>query len=455
MNYDECQLKAIKTLGNTLVIAGAGSGKTSTIVGKVNYLLDNKIYKPEEILIISFTNETVNSLKEKIKHSIDIKTFHKLALDIINSKDKINIVSNNYLSYIINEYFNSFALDNRKTNILYKRIINYIDIKNLMVLIETFINIYKSNYNDINFLYQLYKKSYFIDKIYYKFILDIYLIYQRELESNLSLDLNDLISKATIYINNKKRKTLYKFIIIDEFQDTSLIRLNLIKAIIEQNNAKFFVVGDDYQSIYRFSGCNLNLFIDFKSNFPDTNLIYLNHNYRNSTELIKIANIFIMKNNKQLKKNTICHKNIKKPIKIIFYVNKKTVVNKVLKIIDGNVLILGRNNHDKDRFNVYENNDIRFLTIHKSKGLEEDNIILINLENQTTGFPSKIKNEKIISKILNSEYIIYEEERRLFYVSLTRARNFVYLLVPKNNYSVFIKELIKDFKNDLDIIYIN
>lgn len=450
MVYDECQIKAIESLKNTLVIAGAGSGKTSTIVGKVNYFINNKIYKPEEILIISFTNETVNSLKKKIDYNLDIKTFHKLALDIISDKNKINIVSNNYLSFIINEYFNSFALDNRKTNILYKRIINYIDINNLKVLIENFINIYKSNYNNIDYLIKLYKKSFFVDKIYYKFILDIYLIYQRELESTLSLDLNDLIIKATELINNGKKKTQYKFIIIDEFQDTSLIRFNLIDALLKQNDAKLFVVGDDYQSIYRFSGCDLNLFINFKNYFPNTKVIYLNYNYRNSSELIKITSCFIMKNSRQLKKNIICHKNIDKPIKLYFYVDKRTVVNKVLNHIKGNTLILGRNNCDKEHFNVSDSENFRFLTIHRSKGLEEDNVILLNLENSVMGFPSKIKNERIISKILNTEYLMYEEERRLFYVALTRARNYVYLLVPKNNYSVFIKELIKDFKAELD-----
>lgn len=455
MVYDECQIKAIESLENTLVIAGAGSGKTSTIVGKVNYFIDNKIYKPEEILIISFTNETVNSLKKKVNYNLDIKTFHKLALDIISNKNKINIVSSNYLSFIINEYFNSFALDNKKANILYKRIINYIDISNLKVLIENFINIYKSNYNSINYLINLYKKSFFIDKIYYKFILDIYLIYQRDLESTLSLDLNDLIIKATQLISKRKKKTKYKFIIIDEFQDTSLIRFNLIDALLKENNAKFFVVGDDYQSIYRFSGCDLNLFINFKKYYPSTKVIYLNHNYRNSSELIKITSDFIMKNTRQLKKNTICHKNIVKPIKLYFYVDKRTVVNKVLKHIQGHTLILGRNNRDKEQFNVSDTENMRFLTIHRSKGLEEDNVILLNLENSVVGFPSKIKNEKIISKILNTEYIMYEEERRLFYVALTRAKNYVYLLVPKNNYSVFIKELIKDFKNDLDFINID
>ena len=457
MQFNNEQLEAIKNLDNTLVIAGAGAGKTSTIVGKVNYLISNKIYKPDELLVISFTNETVNSLKNKINYNVDVKTFHKLALDIINeNENKVNIVSNSYLSFIINEYFNSFALHNKHSFKIYKRIINITSNNELNLLIETFINIYKCNYLNINHLYTLYRKSLFINKIYYKFILDIYLIYQRELESTNSCDLNDLIIKAEHLITNNQKKVKYKFIIVDEFQDTSLVRFNLIKSILTKNNGKIFVVGDDYQSIYRFSGCNLDLFINFNNFFPKTKLIYLNHNYRNSTELINIANKFIMKNKKQLKKNTICHKSISKPIKIVFYVNKSEVINNVLPYLNNdNILILGRNNRDKEQFNIKENDKIKFLTIHKSKGLEENNIILINLYNSILGFPSKIKNDKIISNLLNTDYILHEEERRLFYVALTRAKNYVYILVPKYNYSVFINELITDNKHLLEFIHIN
>ena len=246
LNFNETQIKAIKSMGNTLVIAGAGSGKTTTIIGKVEYLIINKLYNPEEILIISFTNESVNDLKKKIKYSVNIKTFHKLALDIIN--DKVHI-QNNYLTYIINEYFNSYALYHPKTYKLLKIIIKKQDIDSLKILIEAFISVYKSNFNDINKLFDLYRKSIFINKIYYKFILDIYLIYQRELDATSSMDFNDLIVKATNLIKNKKRKTSYKYIIIDEFQDTSQMRFNLINEIINQNHGNFFVVGDDYQSI--------------------------------------------------------------------------------------------------------------------------------------------------------------------------------------------------------------
>ena len=378
-------------------------------------------------------------------------TFHKLAINLINNPN-MKISNEYYLKFIINEYFNSYGKYNKKQNKLIKRILQEIDIDNLKKLIITFINLYKSNYNDINYLLNLYQKSHFINKIYFKIILEIYHIYNQELESSNLYDFNDMIKIATNNIINNQIKTNYKYIIIDEFQDTSLNRFKLINAIIKQNNAKIFVVGDDYQSIYRFTGCNLDIFLNFNKLVNNLNIINLDYNYRNPKEIIDVANSFIMKNKNQIKKETICLKNINKPIKICFYKNKRTAIEKILKYIDTKYLILGRNNKDKDLFNVQ---DKPFLTIHKSKGLEEDNIILINLTNNNNSLPSKIKNHKLINKIIKTDYYPYEEERRLFYVALTRTRNNIYLLVPKSNYSIFIKELMKKYKNYIEYININ
>ena len=433
---NEKQEKAVKQNGNVLVIAGAGSGKTYTIVKKINYLIENNIYKPNEILVISFTNESVNDLKRKINHDLKIYTFHKLAITLLNDSN-YKIIPNNYLEYIIDEFFETYTKLNKKTN--------KSTIKNT---IYTFINLYKSNYININKLINLYKKSLFINKDYFLIILAIYKIYENELNSSNTYDFNDLIIKATTNIENNLIQTNYKYIIIDEFQDTSQIRFNLIHAILKQNNGNLFVVGDDYQSIYRFSGCNLDIFLNIKRIIKDLTIINLDYNYRNSKEIITVANTFIMKNKKQIPKNTICLKNINKPIKIYYYNNEKTIVNRILNNINTNYLILGRNNKDKTTFNIKEN----FLTIHKSKGLEEENIILVNLQNNNTSIPTKIINHKIIDKIILKDAYPYEEERRLFYVALTRTKNYIHMAVPYNNKSIFIKELLKNYKDYIEII---
>ncbi len=449
---NEKQLLAVKSLNNTLVIAGAGSGKTYTIINKINYLIENNIYKEDEILVISFTNESVNDIKRKINYSnIDVKTFHKLSLDLLK-KPNLSITPANYLNYIINEYINSYGKYHYLTNKRIKRILRETNLFNLQKLISTFINLYKSNYENVSYLFDLYQKSHFITKDYLKIILDIYTIYQNELTSSLMVDFNDMIIDATNNIKNNTIKTKYRYIIIDEFQDTSLIRFNLIYSILKQNNGKLFAVGDDYQSIYRFNGCNLDVFLNLKKYLPDLNIITLDYNYRNNQSLINTANNFIMKNKKQIKKETICLKDITKPIKVIFYKDSKTIINNIISNINGSITILGRNNIDKENFSITENNNIKFLTIHSSKGLEDDNIIVVNLENKSNSLPSKLKNHYLLDLIINKDAYLFEEERRLFYVALTRSRNNVYLLAPYNNYSLFIKELIKDNRKNIEII---
>lgn len=444
------QILAIKSLDNTLLIAGAGSGKTYTIIKKIDFLINNNIYKENEILVISFTNESVNDLKKKINYNVDIKTFHKLGLDIIKNKDT-KICNDYYLNYIIDEYFNSYGKYNIKSKKSIKRLLKENTLKNLKILIITFINLYKSNYDNILKLKELYNKSHFIYKDYFRIILEIYVIYNNELISSGMVSFNDMLIQSTKYIQNNLIKTNYKYIIIDEFQDTSLVRFKLIEAILKQNNGKLFAVGDDYQSIYRFSGCTLDLFLNLDKYISNLKIIKLKINYRNNQTLINIANNFIIKNKKQIKKNTICLKDNNKPIKIIFY-NNKNIIHKVISNINTNILILGRNNKDKEDFNIIENNKVKYLTIHKSKGLESDNVILINLENSTYSLPSKIKNNNILNTIITKNTYPYEEERRLFYVALTRTKNNIYLLIPKNNYSIFIKELIKDNKNSIEFI---
>lgn len=450
LELDESQTKTIiNESKSTIVIAGAGSGKTLTIQGKIKYLIEDKNIKEDEILCISFTNETVNNLHDKLLslgYEIEVKTFHKLGLKFLDTSN-ISIVDDNYLSYIIDEYFKSYIKYNKKKQSIFKNI-NYTnkdintllssnDYINLKKLINTFIKLSKCNDISLKQIYHMYKWSFFKEKVILRYILEIFRLYELELESASKIDMDDIIIKSTKLVKNYKLK--YKYIIIDEFQDSSKIRLNLIKEIIKYTNAKLFVVGDDFQSIYRFSGCDLDLFINFKDYFEDAKYFYLRNTYRNSNQLIYVSVNFIMRNPKQLKKNIISNKNNYKPIKILFNYSLEDAIN----LIDNkeDILVLGRNNKDIENIN-YPNK----LTIHKSKGLEADNVILINSDN----IPSRIKEDNILNKLnLSKDRFPFNEERRLFYVALTRTKNNIYILV--NNPSIFVKELIRDYKSYIEI----
>lgn len=380
-------------------------------------------------------------------YDIEVLTFHKLGLKLLNN-DNYSIISDNYLSYIIEEYFNSFIKYDKKRVRTFKdiffsesnfnKLTQRKEFNTLKRTIETFIHLAKSNNLSDKDLVNIYNRTFFNEKKIMKMILEILTIYKRELVSSGSIDFDDMISLA-------KEKVItsnipYKFIIIDEFQDTSLVRFNLIKEIINKNNAKVFVVGDDWQSIYRFSGCNLDLFINFNKFFRDTKYFYLKYTYRNSNELINASASFVMKNKHQLKKNIVSNKNLDKPIKILFNYSLKDILD---LINDDDYLILGRNNKDIN----YIDGDKK-LTIHRSKGLEAKNIILVNSDS----IPSLIKNERILRFVLKEkDYILYEEERRLFYVALTRTKEYIYIQVNKK-ISPFVKELIHDYPEYIEVL---
>lgn len=462
-SLDKYQIECVKCNDNLLVVAGAGCGKTSTILGKVKYLIHNGI-KQNEILCISLTNEATNGLKNKLNNiglNIDCYTFHKLGLNIINKYYKnVTIYDNNYLEYIVNEYFISIVkYTYRKYYIMllfknnkYEEIINSKEFILYKKNIITFINLIKNKGYNINYIFKLYKKT--IYKITFKFILEIYRIYENELESTNSIDLNDMIIKSRELVEKYKIKLNYKYIIIDEFQDSSKIRLNLIQSIMKYNNAKIMCVGDDYQSIYRFAGSDIELFLNFTKYFNNSKIMYLKNTYRNSKELLYISNKFICKNKYQFKKELFSNKTNNKPIKILYCNNKILGLKKLIKLCKNDYMIIGRNNIDI-KYYVEKNidiNNINYYTAHKSKGLESDDIILINLTDNIMGFPSKIKNNKIISYLFDKELYKYDEERRLFYVAITRTKNNVYMLIDKNNTSIFVEELIKDYSKYIEFI---
>ena len=443
---DKYQRKAVLCKKeNVLVVAGAGSGKTLTIIGKIRYLIEELKINKEDILCISFTNDTVNSLKESLfknyNYDIDVYTFHKLSLEIIRNNNKdISICESDLLAYIVDEFFY------RNIKIRDKEI--YLRLKNLII---TFINLFKSNNYNLDKFDEIFNNlKYSNEYILLKIIKEIYIEYQEELNSTYKVDFNDMINEGINILKNKGYIKPYKYIIIDEYQDTSFTKYNLIKEIKKITNAKLFVVGDDFQSIYRFTGCNLDIFIKFKKYYKNSKILKIKNTYRNSQELINIAGSFIMKNKNQIKKKLLSNKRIDKPIRIIYTTNIKSTFKKLINKIDTDILVLGRNNSDMYKVMDSQTDKVKFLTVHKSKGLEEENVIIINLEDNILGFPSKIENHKILKYVLNEKDMYpYEEERRLFYVALTRTKNYVYLIVDKNNQSIFVKEIIKNNRKNI------
>ncbi|WP_405267805.1 UvrD-helicase domain-containing protein [Methanobrevibacter sp.] len=353
-------------------------------------------------------------------------------------------------------------------------------------LIKTFIGLFKGNDYTIDkfevWRAQNNENEDEFDKkrteLFLNIIEDIYIGYENHLKEIKKIDFNDMINNATKEVKKGNLKNNYKYIIVDEYQDTSYTRYNLLKAIQDKTNAKVCVVGDDWQSIYRFTGCDIELFTKFENYFKNPKKLNIETTYRNSQELIDISGRFIMKNSNQSKKSLESKKSsTHKPIKIAYYkkYSKEDKIKTMELIVDtiaqksNNILILGRNKFDikdfidaklfkrtNDEFRlIYKKNkdlNIRFLTVHKSKGLEEDNVILINLENSIVGFPNQMADDPLMKFVIKtSDQYEYAEERRLFYVALTRTKNNTYLLSPDTDKSEFILELEENL-SDLDIL---
>ena len=274
-----------------------------------------------------------------------------------------------------------------------------------------------------------------------------------------------MIRKATDCVVKNGFKNIVKYIIIDEYQDTSYIRFCLINEIIRCTSCNLLVVGDDFQSIYKFSGCCLDLFINFEYYFNDCKVLKLENTYRNSQELIDLAGSFIMKNKKQIKKNLVSKKRMESPIKIVYYddivKDFKVLIESIYDELKVPIMILGRNNEDinmviDDSFLldgekvIYSNNksiELYYMTVHKAKGLEEEVVIVINLDDRYLGFPNKIKEEKGLRSVFDSyDSYHFAEERRLFYVAITRTRGYCYLFSNKKKPSIFVKEMERMIK---------
>ena len=438
-----------------LVVAGAGSGKTLTIIAKVKYLIERCGIKEREILCLSFTNETVNNLKDKVKYNVDVLTFHKLALRILeNNGFSYKISSDTLINYIVNEFF--LIDDNVSKNMLVdyfnKKYDEILNSKELIILknnLVSFIKMVKCNNISLDRIRKIRNRCFSSkDKIFLYFALSIFSLYEEELFSEYNIDFDDMIIYATNFIKKYGFSHKYRYIIIDEYQDISQIRFNLINEILKRIDCKLMCVGDDYQAIYGFSGSNVSLFFNFFKCFPNAKRIDIKKTYRNSYELIKTSVNFIKKNPYQLRKKIEATFLYKHPIIIVYYDDYMKTYNNLFNYLyledEKNVLVLARYNKDLDEVKKIEHKGIntRYLTVHMSKGLEEECVVLTKFSNDYLGFPSKIEDNKLLTMIKgNSEDILYAEERRLFYVALTRCKKRIFILVPRNNPSIFLKEI--------------
>ena len=349
-------------------------------------------------------------------------------------------------------------------------------INELCNVFTTIINLIKSNNYTLEYIEKLPEVQNFeINKLTLELIKPIYLNYQDFLNKNDKIDFNDMINMAISSIVNNQFIHNYKYVIVDEYQDMSNSRYRLLDSMRKQKEYKLFCVGDDWQSIYRFNGSDIDLITNFEKYWGHTYISHIERTYRFTSMLAILSGNFIMKNPKQIKKNINAITSNDFAIKFINgYTDNKSIefLEEYLKKFDKNSIIyfLGRysfdinilknNNNFLIHYNIQENVtdivyykrrdlNIKFMTIHKSKGLQADYVVILNNKNYGMGFPSKIDDLPLIKILLATGLDDYpfSEERRLFYVALTRSKKQTILLTTENNKSIFVNELYQDYKN--------
>lgn len=290
----------------------------------------------------------------------------------------------------------------------------------------------------------------------------VYDRYEEVLRNNGQIDFTDAILQAT-ELCRASHPVSYDYIIVDEFQDISVDRYNFLKVLREgEAPAKLYCVGDDWQSIYRFSGSDMALFNDFARFFGPTEINKIETTYRFGEPLVGLSAQFIQRNTAQIQKNIQPFSEQTKTELSFQAYNRNSYCNFIGQLIasipaDKSVFLLGRYSFDDyylpfmyksvkegNRFYyIIEGRKIEFLTVHKSKGLEADYVILLQCNKDTYGFPSRVSDDPSLQYVLTaSDRFPYGEERRLFYVAITRAKVKTWVLYDARFPSVFVDEFL-------------
>ncbi len=387
-----------------------------------------------------YTQEELNKYKSRINDKILLHRSHKT--DLIYTFSKYND-HRDYIEHLKDQLLQrGYSIQPRPATEVYKKLADTEENKyifRLTILICNFI----SNFKTQGYPFEQFDKFRASTKnIRTDLFLEIcsvcYLEYQKALKENHCIDFQDMINESANIIHKRlisQDMLDFKYIIVDEYQDISRQRYNLIKELSQLCHAKIVAVGDDWQSIYAFSGSILPLFTRFSQEVGYAQELKITHTYRNAQEIIDIAGTFIQKNSSQIKKELISPKRISNPVIIQTYsedtikgqkggryYNLAIEVEKAIEnIIEYNnqevkhrvasILLIGRYGFDARHLCVsskftydeksgkiystkYSNQiKLQFLTAHSSKGLSAENVIIINAKDEIYGFPSKVDDD--------------------------------------------------------------
>ncbi|MBE7022258.1 MAG: ATP-dependent DNA helicase PcrA [Ruminococcaceae bacterium] len=302
-HFNKEQKEAILTTeGPLLILAGAGSGKTTVVVNKIAYLLEQKLAAPWQVLAITFTNKAANEMKERIEtligddaSSMWIGTFHAICMRILRRDiDKLPGYDKNFIIYdaadqktLIKRCLKSLNIDEKM--LPYRSILFEISAaKDELYGPEEYLSIHEGNYRK-------------------QLIGQAYALYQKQLREANALDFDDIIMHTVRLLSQEpdilaRYQKQFRYVFVDEYQDTNNSQSMLV-SLLAQGYENICVVGDDDQSIYKFRGANIQNILNFERDFPGAKVIKLEQNYRSTQTILDAANAVIANNRGRKGKN--------------------------------------------------------------------------------------------------------------------------------------------------------
>ncbi|MDX7987709.1 DNA helicase IV [Xenorhabdus sp. 12] len=477
LNRSQCQA-VINGEKNVLVLAGAGSGKTSVLVARAGWLLLRQQALPEQILLLAFGRQAADEMNERIQarlgtDEIKAKTFHALALYIIQQgSNKIPKISEletdtqKRRDFLIQEWQKQCGEKKAQAKGWREWLDEELDWQvpegeywhdkqlatRLSVRLERWLGLIRMHGGSQKEMAEQAPAAYAdIFQKRLRLMAPLLKAWKSALKSEGAVDFSGLIHQAVNILQKGRFISPWKHILVDEFQDISPLRANLLTALKAQNKqSHLFAVGDDWQAIYRFSGAELTLTTAFSAYFGEGAECALDTTYRFNDRIGEIANRFIQQNPNQLSKplNSLIKGN-KKSIVILPEEQLEALLNKMSGYVtkQETILLLARYHHLKPELlkkasTRWPNLNIEFMTIHASKGQQADYVVILGLQQGKDGFPAP-ERESTMERVLlpQPEDFPDAEERRLLYVALTRAKKQLWLLQEPKNPSVFIHQL--------------
>lgn len=457
LSLNKEQQQAVETIeGPLLILAGAGSGKTHTLVNRISYMIKSGI-RPENILTITFTNKAADEMKERIAKSVGERdasriwasNFHKLGVRLLkthaeslNTKHDANftIIENEDSIKIIKNIFEDMGLNPKLYN--YKHYFYTISaLKNEMVDYESYKQ-QKPLYPHADWK----RSTEVMDKLIYESekerFLEVYRRYDEYCQEYNVMDFDDLILYPVKLFNDNPDLLEYyqekfKYIMVDEYQDTNQAQYALLM-MLSSKYRNFAVVGDDAQSIYKFRGSDMRNILNFKNDFPDANVISLRQNYRSTDIIVQASNSLIRHNPEQYQKNTYSEKKVGNKIKkYIFYTNFD-VVDYIADLIEKEV---------SDGVSEYKDFAILYRSNNES-GPFEKKFIERGIPHRIYGSFSFFKREEVQNVLAYLKFIVNPQDL----MSLGRIINLPKRNIGEKTYGNIVKFIhengVEKFLND-------